>query len=261
MQTKYKQKKVLAIVQARTDSKRLPGKVLKKINENTLIQLLLGRLKNSKLISEIVLATTASNEDDFLANYINQLGYKVHRGSTTNVLERFFNAAKIFNANTVVRITGDCPLIDSEIVDKVINYYFISDCDYASNTICPTFPDGLDVEVFSFRALKQAFLQAKTDHEKEHVTPYIKNSKKFTLSSYENTEDYSNERWTVDYKIDFELIKSIFLHFYPETNFNMKRIIQYKNSEPHLFEKNKHIKRNEGSFLDNKKKEERFKNF
>ena len=187
--------KIIAIVQARMDSTRFPKKVLSKINNHTLIEILLKRLSRSKLINQIILATTISQNDDLLQNHVEEIGFNVFRGDVENVLKRYYDAATKYNADIIVRITGDCPLIDSSIVDKVISLFLDNNVDYAANTYPPSFPDGLDVSVFSYQSLKDAFTNAKSDHEKEHVTPYLRNSlliKKINLS---NDIDLSKLRW------------------------------------------------------------------
>ena len=142
--------KVVGIVQARMGSTRLPGKVLKKINDTTVIKFMLDRLSLSKNLDKIIIATSKNPKDKELVKYINQLGYDIFVGDEFDVLDRFYNAAEHINYNTIVRLTGDCPLIDPLLLDNVINFYTNSDYDYVSNTNPPTFPDGLDVEVFSY---------------------------------------------------------------------------------------------------------------
>ena len=146
---------ILAGVQARLGSIRFPNKVIKEFNGNTLIQILLCRLSKVKLIDKIVLLTTDLPVDDELAAHIKSVGFDVFRGNELDVLDRYYQCANIYNANTIVRITGDCPLIDSDITNDIITFYNNSNVDYVSNTIKPTFPDGLDVEVFSRRALNE----------------------------------------------------------------------------------------------------------
>ena len=166
--------KVIAIVQARVGSIRLPGKVLKEINGKSLIEILFHRLAQSKKIDKIILATTKNIENDKLVNLVENLGYEVFRGNETDVLDRYYHAAKKHRSETVVRITGDCPIIDPELVDEIISIYGQENADYVSNTNPPTYPDGLDTEVFSFEALKIAHEQTKEPFDREHVTPFIK---------------------------------------------------------------------------------------
>jgi len=240
---------IIAIVQARMGSTRFPNKVMSKINNHTLIEILLKRLSKSKLINKIILATTDLESDDLLQAHVEEIGFNVFRGDSDNVLKRYYETAIKFNADIIVRITGDCPLIDSSIVDDVINLYLNNKVDYAANTFPPTFPDGLDVSVFSFKALEAAFLNANSNFDKEHVTPYIRNSDSFTKINLSNNIDLSNNRWTVDEKIDYELIKLIFDHFEPNIFFDYKSILEFKIKNLKLFEMNKDIKRNGGSSL------------
>ena len=208
-------KMILAIVQARLGSTRLPGKVLKEVNGKSLIEILLYRLSLANTIDQIVLATTENNTDDALANHVEKLGYEVYRGSENDVLDRYYQAAKIHKPYSVVRITGDCPLIDPDVIDKMIQRAINSKVDYMSNTLTPTFPDGIDVEVFKFSALEQAMKGAKLTSELEHVTPFIwKNSsyiggKLFSSDCLLNKEDFSYIRLTVDTKEDFLVIEKL----------------------------------------------------
>ena len=168
--------RVAIVVQGRMGSTRLPGKVLKPIGEDTVIGLIIKRLKKSKYAENIIIATTDKEQDDVLVDYCKELNVKVSRGETKNVLRRYIHATSAKDS-VIVRITGDCPIIDPLIVDKVIYLYQNKCADYASNTNPPTYPDGLDVEVFSFDMLKEANELAKTKNEREHVTPYIRSKK------------------------------------------------------------------------------------
>lgn len=241
--------KTIAIVQARLGSTRFPKKVLKKVCDKYLIQILLHRLSFSKLVDHVILATTENKKDDELADVIRKLGYTCFRGSENNVLDRYYQCAKKYNALNVVRVTGDCPLIDPTIVDKVLKLFFDSNVDYASNVDPPTYPDGLDVEVFSMNALKYSIKNATTQHDKEHVTPYIKKNSFFKKTSLKNEIDYSKERWTVDEKADFKVVEKIIEHFNPSINFGWKEVIKLKKEFSDYFIHNQDIKRNEGSYL------------
>ena len=241
--------KYLAIIQARCGSTRFPNKVLQKINNKTLIRIIFERLRKSKKIDKIILATTKKTEDDSLAKEINSLGYEVFRGSENNVLKRYFDAAKKYNPHSVVRITGDCPLIDASIVDRIINLYEKSEADYCSNVIPPTFPDGLDAEVFSMSALKFTHKNAIDNFQREHVTPFIIKNDNFKKNNLTYHLDLSNERLTVDEEDDYSVIKNIFKNFYPEINFSFEDVMLLLQSNPDIFQKNKHLKRNEGSVI------------
>lgn len=169
--------KVIAITQARYGSSRLPGKVLKTIQGKTLLQIHLDRICKSRKIDKLIVATTAEEEANDIAILAAKLGFTSFRGSVNDVLDRFFQAIQAENADYVVRLTSDCPLIDPELIDKIIQYTIDKKLDYCSNTLDPEYPDGQDVEVFTLSALKQAWTEAKLSSEREHVTPYIwKNS-------------------------------------------------------------------------------------
>tara|TARA_B110000014_G_C20095688_1_gene574278 strand:- start:613 stop:1359 length:747 start_codon:yes stop_codon:yes gene_type:complete len=243
---------VLAIVQARMGSTRLPGKVLKAINGVTLIEILLQRLSQSKLIDKIVLATGENKENDILQEKVRKLEFEVFRGSEDNVLDRYYQAAKLYRAKTIVRITGDCPFIDSFIVDKVIGLFLDKELDYVSNTDPPTFPDGLDVEVFSFKELEKAQEQAETMYEREHVTPLIRQNKKIKQMNYIGAANHSAERWTVDNPEDLAVVCNVLNYFSPDLNFSWEKVLRLKQSHPEYFEANKNIQRNEGSMIDSR---------
>jgi len=210
--------KVIAITQARLSSKRLPNKVLLEINGKTMLQLHLERVLKSKLIDKLIVAST--NEND--VHLINQIALKcncgLYNGSLENVLERFYFAALPYNPDFIVRITSDCPLIDYQLIDDVIEAGVRNNVDYCSNVINRTYPDGMDVEMMSFRSLKFAYENADLQIDKEHVTPFIRNNSTFlggqlfSSLSVENEDienDYDNIRLTLDYESDYNLIKSL----------------------------------------------------
>ena len=238
--------KVTAIIQARMGSKRLPGKVLKKAYKDlTLIEVLLKRLSQSKLIDNIVIATSASKNNEPLIDLVKGLNYDIFIGSEDNVLERYYQAAKQDAADIVVRITGDCPLVDSSLVDDVISKIISSKLDYVSNNYPPTYPDGLDVEAFKFESLEIANNLADKPHQKEHVTPYFRESGKFKILNITNQDDLSDERWTVDEVDDFELISTI-LNEFNSTYFPWTDVLDLKRNKPEIFLINSNIRRNEG---------------
>jgi glutamate-1-semialdehyde 2,1-aminomutase len=240
--------KIIAIVQARMGSTRLPNKVMLPVGKNIpMIEVLLSRLSQSKKIHKIILATSIDPGNKFLVEHVSKLGYTVFQGSENDVLDRYYQAANKHTPDIVVRITGDCPLVDPDLVDSVINTYESNDVEYTCNTNPPTYPDGLDIEVFSFSSLKKAWEQAKTDHDREHVTPYIREKGKFTTKNVRNDKDYSEERWTVDEPEDYEVIKSIFKHFLPKTNFSWKEVLDLRTTKPEIFSSNQHLIRNEGA--------------
>ena len=238
--------KTLAIVQARMGSTRFPNKVMLPINGVPLIELLLHRLSLAKLIDHILVATSTATGDKQLAAHVRSLGYEVFEGSENNVLDRFYKAAQSHRPNTVVRITGDCPLVDPELVDAIIASFAPRNVDYLCNVNPPTFPDGLDTEVFTYSALEQAARDAKTSDELEHVTPYIRESGRFTAENFFNDNDYSRERWTVDEPADLAVIDAVFRHFSPRINFGWLEVISLRKQHPEIFQSNQDLIRNEG---------------
>ncbi|OAT80984.1 acylneuraminate cytidylyltransferase [Bacillus sp. MKU004] len=235
--------KIVGIIQARMGSTRLPGKIMKKVNDKSLLDYQLERVKRSNILDEIVIATTTKEHDDFIVEFCENQKTKVYRGSEDNVLERYYYAAKEANADIVVRMTSDCPLIDPEIIDHVISNYLDSDFDYVSNTQIRTYPRGMDTEVFSFSVLEQAYLNAKKEYEKEHVTPFIYlNPSIYSIGQVENNQDYSKYRLTVDTPEDFKLISILIEKLYVDDKmFGLKKIISILQEEPHLYEINKYI--------------------
>jgi glutamate-1-semialdehyde 2,1-aminomutase len=241
--------KVAALVQARMGSTRLPGKILKTIVGKPMIELLLARLSHAVELDEIVVSTTKNPEDDELQSFVESLGYRCTRGSELNVLERYYESAKFIGADAVVRITADCPLIDSEMVDRCIKDFKSSDVDYFSNTDPRTYPDGLDIAVMKLKSIEKANNETVYKFDKEHVTPYIIASKSFTKSSFKHDEDLSKLRWTVDESQDLVVIKNIFEYFSPDINFNWLQVLELYKQKPELFLANQKIKNNEGSQL------------
>lgn len=241
--------KVVCIVQARVGSSRLPGKVLKNICGKTVLEHDVRRLKLVTNIDEIVIATTVEPQDDKIVEEARRLGVKYFRGSEKDVLSRYYLAAKDAEADVVVRVTSDCPLIDSEISGNIIQYYLDNKekYDYVSNTIHRTYPRGLDTEVFSFRALEKSFYEAVSERDREHVTPYIwDNDKLFKLYHYKNNINYSQLRWTLDTEEDLNLITKIYQYFCNEKDeFNFKNIIELFNKQPELVKINEHIEQKE----------------
>jgi len=241
--------KTVAIVQARMSSTRFPNKVMRPICGIPMIGLLLQRLSNAKRIDEVVLATSEDPSNEPLAAYVHGLGYSVHRGSEHDVLDRYYRAARAAGAQIVVRVTGDCPLIDPELVDAVVEKFLQSGADYASNVRPPTYPDGLDVEVFSFVALESAWSQARTPREREHVTPFLYESAQFRLTNLAQPEDLSAARWTVDEPEDLEVVRGVFKHFHPRRDFAWHEVAALRSSHPQLFMINRHLIRNQGAAL------------
>ena len=246
--------KTLAIVQARSNSVRFPNKVMKKINHVPMIGILIKRLMESKEINEIILATSLNKSNDDLVSYISNEGISCFRGDENDVLQRYYEAARINNGDIIVRITGDCPLIDARLVDECIKEFKDKNFDYFTNTLPPSFPDGLDVEVFSFKALEEAHNKATHNSDREHVTKYIRDSNDFTKGNISYDKDLSAIRWTVDEKDDFEVIKKIFNHFSPDIKFNWIETLDFYNKNKEVFKINSNIKRNEGGTMSKSQK-------
>jgi len=237
--------KIGAIIQARMGSTRLPEKVMKNIQGKTVLEHVIERVKQSKLIDEIIIATTTNERDTVIENEALRCGVKVFRGSEDDVLSRYYYAAKDNNFDVVIRITSDCPLIDPVIVDEIIDFYKTHDFDIVTNAGIDltnrTFPRGLDVEVFSFNLLEKAYNNATEKYQKEHVTPYIYETSN-NVFYYKNKTDYSKYRWTLDTEEDFELIEEIYNSLYHGVHdFYLIDIIKLFEKKPELYEINAHI--------------------
>ena len=213
--------KIVAIVQARMGSTRFPDKVMKPLMGEPMIGMLLARLSLSKEIDRIVVATSVDHRNKPLVEYLENLGFDCERGSENDVLGRFLQAARKHGANIIVRITGDCPLVDSELVDECIRAFKTSKVDYLSNVAPPTYPDGLDIEVFSMEALERAGAESQDSFGREHVTPYLRANHSFSKSSIKNEVDLSSLRWTVDEPANLKVVEDVFSHFSPEYPFHL----------------------------------------
>lgn len=244
-----KTRKITALIQARLGSSRLPAKTLMTIKGETLLGHLVGRIKASKYVSEIVIATTTKEIDDAIVRFATDWDIKYYRGSEDDVLDRFYQTALHYNIETVVRVTPDCPMLDPKIMDKVISHFLEGNYDYVSNVMPPTYPDGLDTEIFSFDTLKKGWNAAKLHSEREHVTAFIiKHPKLFRQFNVKKEgEDLSWMRWTVDTQRDFEFVSKIFEKLYiPRKIFYMDDIICLLKENSELLEINREIERNEG---------------
>ncbi len=241
--------KIVAIVQARMGSTRLPNKVMKPIGGVPMIELLLARLSQSKHLNQIVLATSGDRRNAPLVEHVERLGYTCVRGSESDVLDRYLVAARQVDADVVVRITGDCPLIDPGLVDEAIARFKLAGVDYLGNATPATFPDGLDTEVFTLRALERAGRESQDAFDHEHVTPYLRRPGLFNIASMINEEDLSSLRWTVDEPADYAVVKAVFDHFAPNIHFTWQQALELQRSQPALFAANHQIIRNEGATM------------
>ncbi len=239
--------KTVAIIQARMASTRLPGKILIDLAGRPLLHHVVARAGQAKTLDQVIVATTDSATDDETAQYCRQVSIPCFRGSEDDVLDRYYQSAKRFEADVVVRLTADCPLQDPEVIDKVVRVFNTGDYDYVSNTIDPTYPDGLDTEVFSRLALERAWQEAALKSEREHVTPYIwKHPTLFRLANVRNDIDLSKLRWTVDERQDLEFVRAVYVHLAHTPAFGMKQLLDLLDKHPELTEINAHFGRNEG---------------
>ncbi len=240
--------KVLGVLQARMSSNRLPGKVLLPVLGEAMLFRQIERLKHCQMLEHLVVATSTDASDDALIENCNAWCVESFRGSLDDVLDRFVGAAKKYEPEIVVRLTGDCPLTDPKVVDEVIKYFIANNYDYVSNCNPPTYPDGLDVEVMKYSSLLEAWKDSTLQSDREHVTPFLRNNyERFTIGNYESSVDYSMHRWTVDELGDYEFAKKIFLALYSKkTDFDMNDILVYLSENPELSKINMHIERNAG---------------
>lgn len=211
--------------------------------------MLLERLSRSRRIDRIAVATTTAPADAELAALVAGLGYPVYRGSEADVLDRYYQAAREQQADVVVRITGDCPLVDPDVVDCVVARYLAGGAEYVSNVAPPTFPDGLDTEVFSFAALERAWREASAPPEREHVTIFLRESGRVTQANVAAADDRSAERWTVDEPADLEVVRRVFAHFAPRRDFGWQEVLALRDEQPEIFSANAATGRNEGQQL------------
>ncbi|MGB7571727.1 MAG: glycosyltransferase family protein [Methanothrix sp.] len=233
----------IAIIQARMGSSRLPGKALKDIHGRSMLARVVRRAGRSALIDKLVVATTEKKTDDVIVSECDSLGISCFRGSEDDVLDRYYQAARAFSADSIVRITSDCPLIDPEIIDRVVQAFLDIGPDYASNTIASTYPRGLDVEAFTFDALKKAWDEASADFQHVHVTPYIyQHPEQFKILSVSGEENWSNYRWTVDTREDLTLVRAVYEKIDRDDYFSWRDVLELFRKEPNLAELNRHIR-------------------
>ena len=230
-------------------SSRLPNKIMAEINGNPMIYWILERIKKSKLIDEIIIATTITKRDDLFCEWIrNKTSYKLYRGSENDVLERYYKSAKKYSADIIVRITADDPLKDYKVIDRAIKIIINNtNLDYCSNTIIPTYPEGLDVEVMNFTALEKSHFNAVLESEREHVTAFITNNPDiFSIKNFKYKVDLSKWRWTVDKPRDLDFIKIIYKKFEKNPLVDFEKIIEFLNCNPEYLKINEGTIRMEG---------------
>jgi spore coat polysaccharide biosynthesis protein SpsF len=239
---------ILAILQARMSSSRLPGKVMSPVLGRPMIERQIERLLRCKRIDQLIVATSNLQEDNVLEILCDRIRIPIFRGDLDNVLDRFYRAAVPYNPKHVVRLTADCPLTDPLLIDELIDFYLERQCDYASNCQEPTLPDGLDAEIFSFAVLEEAWREAVLPSHQEHVTSFIReHQERYRIEHYKYHRDLSNLRWTVDEFDDLKFVRRVYEKLYPSNQeFKTEDIVSLLDREPALLKLNKHIKRNKG---------------
>lgn len=241
--------KVVAIVQARVGSTRFPGKVLAELCGKTLLDVLIARLQHSTRVNQILVATSVSHADELLVQLLKANGISVFCGSERDVLQRYADAARFVDADVVIRITGDCPIVDPRLVDQAVDCLIDGRVDYVTNADPPSFPDGFDVEVFTSDALYRAESRAELAEDREHVTPYFRHSGEFRCLSIRSDRDHSHLRLTVDEPVDLDVVRKVFAYFAPSIDFSLNDVLTLHNMKPELFLENSAIRRNEGGCL------------
>ncbi|MEA5616579.1 glycosyltransferase family protein [Cronbergia sp. UHCC 0137] len=241
--------KPVAIIQARMSSTRLPGKVMKQLGGKSVLSHVISRVKSCSLVDKIVVATTTSLADDVIVAEAGKCDVKFFRGSEEDVLERYYLAAKQYQADVVVRVTSDCPLFDSEVLTRMLEYFEAErvnglQIDYLSNCLNRSYPRGLDAEVFTFSVLEQAFKEADKAYQREHVTPYIyQHPEIFSLYNQVNDDDLSDYRLTLDTEDDWKLIEKIYKNLYREGEiFATDKVVAFLKANPELLLINTHVK-------------------
>lgn len=241
--------KIVAIIQARMGSTRLPRKILMEIGKKPMLWHVVERTRQSKNVDEVILAIPDTKENNALEDFAIKNNIKCYRGSEENVLSRYYEAAKKFKADVIVRITSDCPLIDPTIIDEVVAKHIKTQADFTANLRegkgeKRTFPRGLDVEVFSFSALEKSNFKAQNNFQREHVDSYIfENQDEFKIEAIDSEEDFSSLRWTVDEVKDLEFVREVYKKLYKEGKvFLMEDIISLLKKYPELAEVNSSVK-------------------
>jgi spore coat polysaccharide biosynthesis protein SpsF len=230
--------KTVGIIQARMGSTRLPGKVLMNLGGDTVLACVVRRVERARLVQEVLVATTESSQDSLIVQECDRLGVRCFRGSESDVLDRYYRAALSCSAETVVRVTSDCPLIDPALVDETIRVFLEQAADYGSNVFPRRYPRGLDTEVFTATALERAWREAREPHQREHVTPYFyEHPETFRIASAPGQVDHSQYRWTLDTAEDLELLRAIFASLGNATS-SWREVLALMQAQPKLAELN-----------------------
>lgn len=239
---------IAAIVQARMGSSRLPGKVLLPLQGKPMLIQQLERVQRVKGLDQVIVATTTEPGDQVIVDVCREYGIACYRGSSSDVLDRYYQIAKEVGANEIIRVTADCPLLDPQVVDQLVEYFHDGEFDYAANNLRPTLPDGLDAEVFRFEVLEEAWKEAKLPSEREHVTPFIrKNSNRYHIGSLTADQDFSFLRWTVDEPEDYDAVRKIYDYLFPKHHdFGMTEVLELYDQMPELKIINQDLTRDAG---------------
>jgi len=240
---KSKNIKIVAIIQARMGATRLRGKVLSDLAGQTMLARVVNRSRRAKGLDAVMIATTTQPADDAIVHLCHERGWFFFRGSEEDVLDRYYRAALTYGADVVVRVTSDCPLIEPELIDSLVTTFLLHrpPLAYLSNTLVPTFPRGLDVEVMSFNALKRAWQEDDNPAWREHVTPYIwRQPDKFKICNVTNDKDYSYMRWTVDTAEDLAFVRKVYGHFKNDT-FSWREVLELLKEHPKWLEINRDV--------------------
>ncbi|MBS1250405.1 MAG: 3-deoxy-manno-octulosonate cytidylyltransferase [Chloroflexi bacterium] len=253
--------KTVAIIQARMGSSRLPGKVLKKIAGRPMLGWVVERAGRAQTVDQVVVATTTAPSDQAVADFCTSAGYAHTRGDVHDVLDRYYTAAQEFEADAIVRLTADCPLIDPDVIDKTVHAFQTGNPppDFAANRLPPpwgrTYPIGLDVEVCSFSALEQAWQEAELPHQREHVMPYLyENEERFNILMVDYEQDLGHLRWTVDTPADLDLIREVAVHLGGRDDFSWLDVLALLERKPELNEINAHVDHKNVHDIDERRK-------
>jgi len=237
----------LVVLQARMSSSRLPGKVMMEINGKPMIYWQIQRILSSKCVDSLVVATSIDPSDDSLVLFLEENSINIYRGALDNVLSRYIEVSERYAHDALIRLTGDCPLVMPELIDQMVGAFYEQDVEYLSNTLEPTFPDGMDIEIIKEGVLDQLLSFNLNKKEKEHVTYGVYTRPElFRLANFRNTHDFSAQRWTVDYQEDLDFVRRVFLEFKGrEATFTYQEVNEFLENNPHLQVENSVFKRNE----------------
>ena len=240
---------IIAIIQARSRSTRLPEKVLMEIYGKSLLELYVDRVRKSQTVDKIVVATTIEPYDDKIAEICKKIGVDCFRGSENDLVDRYYQCAVKYQANVVVRVTSDDPFVDYQVIDRGVSILLEQKVDFVTNHFEPTYPEGLDVEIYSFQVLENVWKQSVLPYEREHVFPYIQEHQKdYKIINFTQKEDYSGYRWTIDHQCDFDMAEKVYSYLYMggKKIFLQREILKLLSEHPEISLINSHIQRKEG---------------